>query len=33
MAQVKPKIPFHGLFLLRNQTEKLAAQATNPAVS
>ena len=25
---IKPKIPFHGLFLLRNQTETLATQAT-----
>ena len=25
---VKPKIPFHGLFLLRNQTETLATQAS-----
>ena len=24
---IKPKIPFHGLFLLRNQTETLATQA------
>ena len=27
LAQSKPKIPFHGLFLLRNQTETLATQA------
>ena len=27
-ARSKPKIPFHGLFLLRNQTETLATQAT-----
>ena len=26
---IKPKIPFHGLFLLRNQTETLATQATD----
>ena len=28
LARSKPKIPFHGLFLLRNQTETLATQAT-----
>jgi len=28
LAQSKPKILFHGLFLLRNQTETLATQAT-----
>ena len=27
LARSKPKIPFHGLFLLRNQTETLATQA------
>ena len=27
LARSKPKIPFHGLFLLRNQTETRAAQA------
>ena len=25
---IKPKIPFHGLFLLRNQTETFATQGT-----
>ena len=28
IARAKPKIPFHGLFLLRNQTETLATQAS-----
>ena len=28
LALSKPKIPFHGLFLLRNQTETLATQAS-----
>ena len=28
LARSKPKIPFHGLFLLRNQTEKLATHAS-----
>ena len=28
LARSKPKIPFHSLFLLRNQTETLATQAT-----
>ena len=28
LARSKPKIPFHGLFLLRNQTETLATQAS-----
>ena len=27
LARSKPKIPFHGLFLLRNQTEALATRA------
>ena len=27
LARSKPKIPFHGLFLLRNQTETLATRA------
>ena len=27
LARSKPKIPFHGLFLFRNQTETLATQA------
>ena len=33
LAQSKPKIPFHGLFLLRNQTETLATQASLRAAS
>ena len=28
IARAKPKIPFHGLFLLRNQTETLPTQAS-----